>query len=175
VFNASNSARNQYLQEQYAQRNQPLNEISALMSGGAVQAPSWLNSPTSQIPTTDIGGMINQNFAQQQGNYQTANSNWQQMMGGIMGLGAGAIMRSDRDVKKNIDRVGTVFAYNEDAEREKLPIYEYEYKDSADGAGRRVGPMAQDVEKLDRGAVRTIKGVKHINAPRVMGNILRAV
>ena len=67
-----------------------------------------------------------------------------------------------------------MFAYNEDAEREKLPIYEYEYKNRADGAGRRTGPMAQDVEKIDRGAVRKIDGVRHIDAPRVMGNILRA-
>ena len=48
-FNAQNAARNQYLQEQYAQRNQPLNEISALMSGSQVQNPNWLNSPQSQI------------------------------------------------------------------------------------------------------------------------------
>ena len=51
---------------------------------------------------------------------------------------------SDERVKKNIDKVGTVFAYNEDAERKKLPIYEYEYKNDRrraacrpDGAGRR--------------------------------------
>ena len=67
-----------------------------------------------------------------------------------------------------------MFAYNEDAERKRLPMYEYEYKDSSDGTGRRVGPMAQDVEKIDRGAVKTIDGVKHIDAGRVMGNILRA-
>jgi hypothetical protein len=173
VFNAANTQRNQYMQEQYAQRNQPLNEISALMSGSAVQSPNWLNSPNSQIATTDIGGLINQNFAQNQANYQSANSNWQSMMGGILGLGAGLI-KSDRDEKKNIERVGTVFAYDEDAERKKLPIYEYEYKKASDGRGRRVGPMAQDVEKIDRGAVRKIDGVRHIEPARVMGNILRA-
>jgi hypothetical protein len=37
-----------------------------------------------------------------------------------------------------------------------------------------VGPMAQDVEKVDRQAVRTIRGVKHIDQNRVMGGILRA-
>jgi hypothetical protein len=174
-FNASNSARNQYLQEQYAQRNQPMNEISALMSGGAVQSPNWLNTPQSQIANTDMAGIINQNFAQQQANYQTQNQNWQQLMGGVMGLGAGGIMRmSDEREKKNIDRVGTVFAFNENAEREKLPIYEYEYKNSANGAGRQIGPMAQDVEKIDRGAVRNVRGRKMIEPARVMGNILRA-
>ena len=172
VFNAQNAGRNQYLQEQYQQRNQPLNEISALMSGSQVQQPNWLNSPNSQIATTDIGGLINQNFAQQQQNYQSANQNWQQMMGGILGLGAGAMKMSDKREKKNIDRVGTVFAYNEEAEREGLPIYEYEYKK---GSGERhVGPMAQDVEKIDRGAVHDVGGRKAIDTRRVMGNILRA-
>ena len=102
-FNAMNAQRNQYMQEQYPQRNQPLNEITALMNGSQVQAPNWLNTPTSQIATTDIAGIINQNFAQQQQNYQTANQNWQQMMGGILGLGAGA-MRSDRRSKRHRPR-----------------------------------------------------------------------
>jgi hypothetical protein len=34
--------------------------------------------------------------------------------------------------------------------------------------------MAQDVEKIDRGAVKNIGGVKHIDTQRVMGGILRA-
>jgi hypothetical protein len=174
-FNAQNAARNQYMQEQYAQRNQPLNEISALMSGSQVQQPSWLNSPSSQIATTDIGGLINQNFAQQQQNYQAANSNWQSTMGGLLGLGgklAGGAIMSDRRSKQNIDKIGTVFAATDEGERKKLPIYEWEYKH--DPGTRRVGPMAQDVEKIDRGAVGEIGGVKHIDVGRTMGSILRA-
>ena len=53
-------------------------------------------------------------------------------MGGILGLGGklgGAAIMSDERAKKNIDRIGTVFASNEDGERKKLPIYEWEYKD----------------------------------------------
>ena len=80
---------------------------------------------------------------------------------------------SDEREKKNIDRIGTVFAYNEDAERKRLPIYEYEYKKDPIGA-RHTGPMAQDVEKIDRSAVKTIGGVKHIDTGKVMGSILRA-
>ena len=47
-----------------------------------------------------------------------------------------------------------MFAFNEDAERQKLPVYEWEYKNDPAGP-RHVGPMAQDVEKIDRGAVTT--------------------
>ena len=84
---------------------------------------------------------------------------------------------SDEREKENIDQVGTVFAYNENAERKKLPIYEYQYKDDP-AALRHVGPMAQDVEKVDPRAVATSRhGGKTrmaIDTRRVMGNILRA-
>ena len=182
VFNAQNAGRNQYLQEQYQQRNQPINEITSLMSGSQVQQPNWLNSPTSQIATTDIGGLINQNYAQQSQNYQSANQNWQAMMGGILGLGGklggAAITKSDRRVKENITKMGTVFSAGgvgdvDSDEIKKLPVYEWSYKDDP-ASTRHVGPMAQDVEKIDRKAVKTIDGVKHIDTSRVMGNILRA-
>jgi hypothetical protein len=172
IFNAQNAQRNQYMQEQYAQRNQPINEITSLMSGSQIQAPQWANVQNQQIPTTDFAGITNQNFQNQMGIYNAQNQNWQTMMGGLAGLGAAGIKASDERVKKNISKVGNVFAFNEDAEREGLPIYEYEYK-RGDGS-RHVGPMAQDVEQLDRGAVRSIGGVKHIDTRRVMGNILRA-
>jgi hypothetical protein len=173
-FNAQNAQRNQYMQEAYQQRNQPLNEISALMSGSQVQQPNWLNSPSSQIATTDIGGLINQNFSQQQQNYQTAQNAWSSTMGGLLGLGAGAITKSDRRAKKNIDKIGTVFAATEAGDREKLPVYEWEYKKGEGDSARHVGPMAQDVERMDPQAVHDIGGRKHIDTGRVMGSILRA-
>jgi len=180
LFNARNSSRNQYMQEQYQQRNQPLNEISALMSGSQVQQPNWLNSPTSQIPTTDFAGITNQNFQNQMGVYNTQNQNWQQLMGGVLGLGAGAMRLSDRREKENIKKMGTVFsagAADSDAPgsiiRDELPIYQYSYKDDPDST-RHIGPMAQDVEKSDPKAVHNVRGRKMIDTGRVMGNILRA-
>jgi hypothetical protein len=180
-FNAQQSQLNEYLQQQYAARNQAINETTALLSGSQVAAPNWLNTPSSQIATTDIGGLINQNFAQQFGNYQAQNTNINSLLGGALGLGAGAI-RSDRKVKENIDRIGTVFSANVDKEEDppaktvkpvELPIYQYSYKDDP-ASVMHVGPMAQDVQKSDRRAVRTIRGVKTIDPKRVMGNILRA-
>jgi hypothetical protein len=170
-FNAQNAARNQYMQEQYQQRNQPLNEIAAMTAGSQMQQPNWLNSPSSQIATTDIGGLINQNFAQQQQNYQTAQSGWNSTMGGLLGLGAGVIKASDERIKENIVPMGTIFAAGERGERRKLPISEWSYKGDP---ARHVGPMAQDVEKVDRSAVHEIGGVKHIDTGKVMGSILRA-
>jgi hypothetical protein len=177
IFNASNAARNQSMQEQYAQRNQPLNEITSLMSGSQVQSPNWLNSPQSQIATTDIGGLINQNFAQQSQNYQAANQNWQSTMGGILGLAGklgGAAIMSDERTKQNIVRMGTVFAAGEDDTPKKLPIYEYEYKGDP-VAMRHIGPMAQDVEEIEPKAVEKREGgIRYIKPRMVMGSILRA-
>jgi hypothetical protein len=186
-FNAENASRNQYMQEQYAQRNQPINEITSLMSGSQVANPNFVNPPGSQIPTTDFAGITNQNFQNQMGIYNAQSQQYSQLMGGLLGLGAGALKASDRDVKTNIDRVGTVLAVDpdkdetkssmatvfSDADKDELPIYRYSYKGDPSGA-RHIGPMAQDVQKIDKKAVRTIGGVKHIDTGRVMGSILRA-
>jgi hypothetical protein len=173
IFNAQNAARNQFMQEQYAQRNQPINEITSLLSGSQVQNPNFINTPGSQIPTTDIAGLVNQNFNQQAQNYNTASQSWNSLMGGILGLGSG-IIKSDERSKENKVRLGTVFSATPRADDDKvLPIYGYSYKGDPDET-RHIGPMAQDVERIDRGAVKTIRGTKYIKPARVMGNILRA-
>jgi hypothetical protein len=176
AFNAAQTQRNQYMQEQYAMRNQPLNEITALLSGSQVAAPSWINAPQSQIPTTDIAGLINNQFTQQLGLYQQQNQNYQSLMGGILGLGAGALrggVMSDERMKENISPMGSVFAANDSDERKTLPIYQYSYKGDPTKT-RHVGPMAQDVEKVDPDAVSERRGIKYIKPDKVMGSILRA-
>ena len=183
AFNAEQAARASYMQEQYAQRNQPINEITALMGGSQVQQPNFVNTPGAQIPTTDVAGLVNQNYNQQMQGYQAQSQNYNQLVGGILGLGAGALKMSDERVKENITRVGSVFSADVDhdepkmatvfGERTQLPIYQYSYKQDP-ASVRHIGPMAQDVEKVDRRAVKTIGGIKHIDTARVMGNILRA-
>ena len=181
-FNASNAARNQYLNEQYANRNQPINEVTALLSQSQVHQPSFLGASNNQIPTTDIAGIINTGYNQQATAAQNQAQNYSQLIGGVLGLGAGALKLSDEREKKNIKRVGTVLATKGDDDRppmgsvigdkEKLPIYEYSYKQ--DPAQRRhVGPMAQDVEAVDKRAVKNVGGRKFIDMHR-MGSILRA-
>ena len=172
-FNAANAARNQYLQERYQARNQPINEATSLLRGSQLAPPNFINAPGSQIANTDFAGIVNQNFAQQFGNYQVANQNSQQLMGGLFGLAGAGIRASDERVKEDIAPMGSVYSATDDGARKKLPIYEYSYKGDPEHR-RHVGPMAQDVERQDRGAVREIGGVKHIDTRRVMGNILKA-
>jgi hypothetical protein len=164
-FNAQNQLRNQNLQEQYQQRNQPINEITALLSGSQVSQPNFINANKSQIPTTDVAGLINQNFAQQNDIYKTQSSQWGDIAGGVLGaagqIGKGYMM-SDVRAKENIAPMGSVMTT-----KGELPMYEYDYKAEHDDGRRHFGPMAQDVEKLDPKAVKTIGGVKHIKTDKL--------
>jgi hypothetical protein len=89
AFNAQNAARQQYLSEQFALRNQPINEISSLLSGSQVSMPNFLNTSSPTIPTTDVAGIINRNFDQQMAasNQQAATAN--NIIGGLFGFAGG--------------------------------------------------------------------------------------
>ena len=75
--------------------------------------------------------------------------------------------------KENIHKVGSVFTATPQKLAE-LPVYQYSYKDDP-ASTTHIGPMAQDVEQVDPGAVvEDRKGIKYIDKSRVMGGILRA-
>jgi len=178
LFDATNQTRDKWLQEQYAMRAQPLQEITALQSGSQIQQPNFVGGGNSQIANTDVAGIINANFNQSLENYKQNSANVNNIIGGLFGMAAGAARgspTSDRRAKKNIAKVGSVYAAKRHDEPKKLPIYSYEYKDGHEdnGARRHVGPMAQDVEKIDPGAVTTRGGIKHIYPRKVLGDILR--
>lgn len=151
-FNAQNTARNQYLQEQYQQRNQPINEISALLSGAQVTNPNFVNSANSQIATTDVAGLINNNYNQKLAAYQQQQQQAGGILGGLFGLGNSMIMASDRRVKTDISRVGTL--------DNGLPVFSFRY---IWGGPIQIGLMAQDVQKVNPQAVHDINGVLHVN------------
>jgi hypothetical protein len=172
AFNAAQAARGAYMGEQYAARNQPLNEITALLGGSQVQMPNLTQTNQSQIPTTDIAGLINTNFNQQMQNYQQASTNYNTLTGGALGA-LGGYLRSDRRVKDVDHKIATVFAADDDGTSHELPIYKYSYKDDPT-ARKFAGPMAQDVEKINPQHVAEIGGRKFIRPQQVMGSILRA-
>ncbi|MBB2790768.1 UNVERIFIED_ORG: hypothetical protein GGD43_006013 [Rhizobium esperanzae] len=148
------AASDQYLGDMYSnaqnailtERNQPLNEISALMSGSQVHQPNYVNTPTTQLPNVDQAGLINENFNQKMGLYdrQVAQSN--AAMGGLFGLGSsllgGWAMKSDRRLKEDIKRVGTL--------ENGLPVYAFRYKE---GGPMQLGLMSDDVRKTHPDAV----------------------
>jgi hypothetical protein len=170
-FNAQNMARNQFMNEQYAARNQPINEISSLLSGSQISNPNFVNTPNNQIPTTDVAGLINTRFSQDMDVYKQESANQNALMGGIFGMLGGMMKMSDERMKDNVVPIATVFATDPEGDREKLPIYEYSYKHDP-AKQRHVGPMAQDVEQIDKSAVKTRKGIKYVDQAK-LGSILK--
>jgi hypothetical protein len=145
-------------QEAVTEDNQRINQISALMSGGQVSQPSFMGANMPTIATTDVAGLINQNYNQRQQNYQQKNAQYQATAGGLMGLGGKAISAyamSDERTKENVEEVGTLKGHK---------LFEYNYKSEfGQEPGRHIGVMAQKVEKKRPDAVKSIGGIKHVN------------
>jgi len=75
------NSRAQAVNEAALERNQPLNEITALMNGQQLQNPNYVNTPTAQVANTDLAGLI-------QDQYKAKNANYQAQLGGLFGLGS---------------------------------------------------------------------------------------
>jgi hypothetical protein len=73
-------------------RNQPLNELSALLSGSQVSMPNYGVNTPSGIPTTDNAALINSNYGQRLANWQQEQENRGSFVGGLFGLNNAAIM-----------------------------------------------------------------------------------
>lgn len=124
--------RGQAFQEALAGRNQPINELSALMSGSQVSMPNFINTPQTGVGGVDYTGLVNQKYQSEMESYQAG-------MGGLFGLGGAlikAIPWSDARLKENIRRVGKTDG--------GAPIYTYTYRDDP-GHVTYMGVMAQDV------------------------------
>jgi hypothetical protein len=144
------------------ERNQPLNEISALMSGSQVGQPNYTNTPQTQVGGVDYAGMVANNYNAQNQQYQAKLGQQNAMMGGLFGLGgtlgAGAMKYginpmswSDRRLKSEIERIGTT--------KHGLPLYEYTIFGE-----RQRGVMADEVERVMPEAVATHEsGFKMVN------------
>lgn len=146
AYNSANAANyNTALQSQLALRNQPLAELSALMSGGQPQLPQF-----GATPGVDVIGATNNAFNQQMAGYNSQ----QAQFGGLLSAGASLIpLLSDRRAKTDIRKVGTL--------DNGLDVFLYRYKH---GGGYQIGLMAQDVEKVrPEAVVEGPDGFKRVN------------
>lgn len=136
------------------QRNQPINEISALLSGSQVSQPNFSQTPTPGVAPTDVIGATGQSLAQQNVGYQGQLATNMGVNSGLFGLGSSALgaagtalggwAKSDIRLKENVKRVGTA--------DNGLPLYLFNFK----GDNRpQMGLMAQDVIKVRPEAVNT--------------------
>lgn len=84
-------ARANELDEAYALRSQPINEITALLSGSQVSTPQFAIAQPYAMPTTDIAGITQQGFQNQMAAYQQQSQNFNSMVGAVAGLGGAAM------------------------------------------------------------------------------------
>lgn len=145
------TGRGQSVQEALAARNQPINEISALLSGGQVTSPQFVNTPQPGVNGTDVAGIHNNAYQQEMAGYQSK-------MSGLLGLGTamGGWMFSDRRLKSNIVRVGT--------HRLGIGVYDYDMAGS-----RQRGVMADEVAQVMPGAVRKHGDYLQVNYDMIGG------
>ncbi len=73
------------------QRNQPINEISALLSGSQVSMPNFGNTPSPGVAPTDVIGAQGQALAQQNVGYQGNLATNMGINSGLFGLGSAAL------------------------------------------------------------------------------------
>lgn len=133
------TGRSQAFSEAMAARNQPINEITALLSGSQVSNPAAMSSATPQtgVAGVDYAGIVNQNYQNRVNATNQANS----AMGGLFGSVLGVF--SDRRLKTDIRRIGRA--------ENGLNVYEFRYKPgsaSDDGGVLHRGVMAQEVAEV---------------------------
>lgn len=139
------AARAQLLQERYQSANDPVNRLTALLSGSQVNTPNYQTYTPQGMQTTDVAGLIQQGFGNQMANYKIKNDNYQQAVGGLFDLAsAGVTKYSDANLKKDIEPAGIANGHN---------IYAYRYKGESPNAPKQLGVMAQEVERTNPDAV----------------------
>lgn len=149
----------QAFQEAQAQRNQPINEITALLSGSQVSQPNFVPTSAPTIPTVDYAGL-----KQDQYNAQVAAANAkygakQSLLGGLFGLGSAflgnpALKLSDDDAKKDKEKIGKV---------DDLNLYSFRYKGAGKKSPKQIGLMASEVERKNPNAVKRHKGLRYVD------------
>lgn len=161
LFGLQSTAHQQAIQDYLTQREQPLNETTALLSGSQVSQPSFVNNAnTPAAASPDLAGLTQNAYNAQYAGYQNAVNNNNATSGALFGLagrlggayagstaGSAAIsaLFSDSRLKENITRIGTENGF---------PIYTFNYIEELDPKKEMYrGVMAQDVLELRPDAV----------------------
>lgn len=145
----SNTARQQGLNEQAYLQNQPINQLTGLLSLGQVGMPQGVQYSPTQVAGTDVLGAhaLQASTAQAQANMRMQQQ--QGVMNGLFSLGGAAIKAgaSDRRIKRNITTL------RHDAKGRRWVAFNYVWDE--DDAPLREGVIAQEVRETDPDAVST--------------------
>lgn len=151
---AQDTARNNAFAQRLALRNQPINEITALMGGNGVNSPQFKEWNAGQIRPTDVAGQYNHYDQMRMQQYQAQLQAYNAKMSGMFGMasaGIGGLFRlSDKRLKSNIVKLAD--------DPRGFGWYEYTI------FGRReVGVMAQELREIMPHAVVDLGGVLAVN------------
>lgn len=155
LFGLESTARQNALQEQLTQRNQPINELAALLgTSSGVQVPQFSSVPQTAVAGTDVTSAINNNYNAQVGAYNAQQQNNNASMGSLFGLAGSALGAWLSDPKAKTDRQPV----SDDkvlAKVRTMPVDSWRYKGDAQ---RRIGPMAPDFAARFGGSPHMIDG-----------------
>lgn len=132
-----NEARNQGLQERAYLQNQPINQLTGLLSLGQVGMPQGVQYTPSQVGQTDVLGAYALNQQAQNAAYQAKMQQNSGLMGGLFSLGSAAIMASDRRLKTDIRLLRR--------RKDGTGVYAYRYRGED---VTRIGVMADEIRKV---------------------------
>jgi len=153
LMEAQEAQRAAALREKFAERAQPIQEVTSLLHGSAIQLPNFVQPQINAIPVTDYAGIEAENYRNQIARYQAQIQAWQaenaiasQMWGsalGFMGSLFGALSdpREKKDIQKTKIKMGDV------------PVVTFRYKDEPKDAPKRLGVLASQTEKIAPEAV----------------------
>ncbi len=143
--------RNQAISELLTGRNQPLNEMNAMLSGNQMNAPT----PQAGVAPTDYSSLVGQKYAADSQNYADT---WGAI--GNIGKTVGGWMFSDERLKTDIHSTG-------ERTEDGIPIKSFRYKGSP---MMQLGVIAQEAKQKRPDAVkRGPGGFMMVHAPSVMG------
>lgn len=84
LFGLDLGARQQGIQEDLTKRNQPINELAALLSSGQVSMPQFAPAGQASVAPVDYTALVNNKYQTQANAAQQNQQNW---MNGLFGLG----------------------------------------------------------------------------------------
>lgn len=151
----ANNLRQTMLNEQYAARNQPINEIAALMSGSQLMMPQFAPAFQTGLQPVPIADYMQQAYENEVAASNASASGLFGILGAGMSLFGGL---SDRRAKRDIRRLGSL--------PNGIPVYEFKYIGMNDP---QVGVMADEVEHIPD-AVNVIGGLKMVNYGEVISH-----
>lgn len=152
-----NTKRQQQIAEEMQRRGFSLNEINAILTGQQVGMPSMPGFNTAQRSE----GVQSLQAAQMQGQaaLDAFNAEQQATQGMMSGIAGGAMMFSDRRLKKDIQELGV--------SDNGLRTYKFHYLWESETAPLHIGYMADEVEKLYPDCVIEMHGYKMVNYAEV--------